>query len=121
MGRPYISPEGEVFDPDEITQKLTALGEEYADLKAAATFLTETAKSVLAMLTIEARDRGDGRSDVACERLARTHPRYEKHLKDMVEASRLAERARVRYDSMKAFIDLKRTQMATERAVAGIR
>lgn len=100
------------FDPTEIAERMRLAGEEWSDLDAAANMLEETRKSVLAELVNQSK----GGSIAAKESEALANPDYKEHINKMVEARRNANRARVRYDTAKAWVELVRTSEATKRA-----
>lgn len=104
------------FDPDRIYKQLTDAGEDWVDKNAAAELLEETKKTVLAELA--SHEHG---SVAAKESLALANPAYKLHLTNMVSARKEANRAKVRYDSMKVLAEMRRTQESTRRAEIGIR
>lgn len=99
------------FNPNEITERLRLAGEEWADCEAAASLLEETRKTVLA----ELMNQVEG-SVAARESTALADPVYRLHLTNMVNARREANRAKVRFDSAKAWIELTRTAESSRRA-----
>ena len=105
------------FDPDRIYKQLADAGEDWADKQAAAELLEETKKSVLA----ELMNAETGLSVSARESNALANPAYKLHLTNMVAARREANRARVRYDSMKVLAEMRRTQESTRRAEINLR
>lgn len=107
------------FDPDRIYHKLTELGHEWVDKEAAADLLEETKKVVLAELSI--RFSKDSSSRAAAEQSALAAPEYREHVVAMNSARRAANRARVDYDSIRALMEMRRTQESTRRAEASIR
>lgn len=104
------------FDPDRIYKQLTDAGEDWVDKQAAAELLEETKKSVLAEIM-----GGEDGSMAARESAALASTAYRQHLRDMVDARREANRARVRYDSMKVLAEMRRSQESTRRAEIGMR
>lgn len=104
------------FDPEAIFQKLLEAGESWADKEAAAEVLEETKKTVLAEIM-----GGFQGSTAERERNALADGAYKHHLKTMTAARKEANRARVRYDSMKVLAELRRTQESTRRAEASLR
>jgi len=100
------------FDPTEIAERMRLAGEEWSDLDAAANMLEETRKSVLAELVNQSK----GGSIAAKESEALANPAYKLHLTNMVNARREANRARVKYDTSKMWVELVRTSEATKRA-----
>ena len=107
------------LDPDAIREELDKLGEDWADKNAAAVALEETKSVVLAEQSNQLRELLG--SQAAAESAAKASILYGDHITAMVEARRVANRARVKYDSMKALVELKRTQASTERAAMTLR
>jgi NMD protein affecting ribosome stability and mRNA decay len=104
------------FNPEAIFAKLNATGEDWVDKNAAAEILEETKKSVLAELM-------NALEGPKTEREARAlaDPTYRLHITNMVTARKEANRARVKYDSMRVLAEMRRTQESTRRAEANIR
>lgn len=105
------------LNSDRAYDALVKAGEEWADKDAAATLLEETRKSVLAKIKNESGEK----SDAAKETIALCAGEYLAHVESMVEARRVANKARVRYDSAKTLAELRRSEEATRRAEANIR
>jgi len=101
-----------LIDPNEIHEKLVTLGEEWADAQAAAELLEETKKPLLSQLSTECNEQ----SAAAKEAFALRHPDYRKHIEIQVKARKAANKAKVRFDGAKVWVDLLRTQNANERA-----
>lgn len=118
----------EKLDPHRLVSLVCSAGEEWANADAAASALEEARKSVLSKYTLEhsqPKIGADGKatkglSHVAAEARALADPRFEDHLQRMVEARKLANALRVRYDMGKMFIELKRSEIATKRAEFGM-
>lgn len=104
------------FEPEAIYQKLAEAGEEWADKDAAANILEETKKTLLAELMT-----GFQGSNAERERCALADTTYKHHLKTMTAARKEANKAKVRYDSMRVLAELRRTQESTRRAEANLR
>lgn len=122
MNGRYVDQDGLIFDPDEMRRRLEDLGVDWADKNAAASLLEETERALMSEISIHYRSTlADVRSDIAAERMARASAQYRDHIRRMVEARRVANRARAAYDSYKVFVELRRTQMANERALATMR
>lgn len=100
------------FDPDKIAHRLIELGDDYADTEAAASLMEETRKTVLSQLKLKSAEG----SDTARETEALASDEYRKHVENMILARRDANKAKVRLESMRAWIDLRRTQAANQRA-----
>lgn len=104
------------FNPEVLYKKLVEAGEDWTDKQAAAELLEETKKSVLAELMSGEDGPRNAREDVAL-----ASPPYRLHLTNMVAARKEANRARVRYDSMKVLAEMRRTQESTRRAEINLR
>lgn len=100
------------FNPTEIAERMRLAGEEWSDLDCAANLLEESRKSVLAELI----NQSSGGSIAAKESEALANPAYKLHITNMVNARREANRARVKYDTARAWVELVRTSEATKRA-----
>lgn len=105
------------IDPNSVAHELSERGLAWADANAAADALEETKKSVIAQATITAAGKSQGER----ESIALASAEVRDHLTAMVEARRAANRARVRYDVYKTFIELERSRHATERAAMTLR
>src|SRR3990167_7000134 len=91
------------YKPDEIHERIVALGNDWADKDAAASLLEETRKSLLAQLYLASV----GKSVADREAEAHAHRDYAEHVASMIEARRIAVRARVAYDAAKAWVDMR--------------
>ncbi len=100
------------FDPEVVYKKIADAGEEWADAEAAAAMLEETRKSVLARLMNESTVA----SIAGKEMMALADPEYRRFVEGMVTARKVANKARVRYDSAKVLAELRRSQESTRRA-----
>lgn len=105
------------FDPDRIYQQLVQSGEDWADKEAAAELLEETKKTVMAQQCSLAPSN----TSAERERWALCRDEYKSHVKNMVLARQEANRARVRYDSMKVLAEMRRTESANRRAEMNLR
>jgi hypothetical protein len=99
------------FNPEYIFRQLNETGDAWVDKNAAAEILEETKKTVLAELM-------NALEGPKTEREARAlaDPTYKLHLTNMVTARKEANRARVKYDSMKVLAEMRRTEASTRRA-----
>lgn len=102
------------MNANELTQRLVEAGETWSDLNSAASLMEELAKSVLAKIALKVI--ADGGSAAKAEMVARADEEYIGHVSKMVEARRKADRARVRWISGQAHLELLRTQEASKRA-----
>mmetsp|Transcript_25569 Transcript_25569/g.61605 ORF Transcript_25569/g.61605 Transcript_25569/m.61605 type:complete len:127 (-) Transcript_25569:58-438(-) len=99
--------------PEELLNSLSESGCDWADKCAAADLLEETKKSLLAQLTVEFLRQGGTKS--AAEAKALACKEYKDHLVKMVNARKEANKARVKYDSMKVYLNMVRTYEASRR------
>lgn len=104
------------FDPEAIYNKLVEAGEDWVDKDAAANAYEETKKTVLAELMNSFQG-----STAERERHGLAAAEYKLHLTRMNSARKEANRARVRYDSMKVLAELRRTEQSTRRAEMNLR
>ncbi|MFZ5783940.1 MAG: hypothetical protein ACOY4R_27395 [Pseudomonadota bacterium] len=101
-----------IRDPSTLVERLIEAGEAWADLNAAADALEETKGAVLGSILREHFDEPAWKADAQ----AKSDERYTKHIAAMVEARRKANKAKIRYDSGKAFVELARSAESTRRA-----
>jgi hypothetical protein len=104
-------------DPARFAHAIVRKGEAWADAEAAASLLEETRKTVLAG---EMAKQGDIAVSKAEMHALASEP-YRQHVASMVEARRVANKARVAYDGAKAMMELARSAEATRRTEMGLR
>jgi len=105
-----------MLDPNEISHKLVSLGEAWADKVAAAEALEDAADAMRAQCFLEARGNVEERKMRAL--LDEDYKEMKGRARD---GRRDATKARVRYDSMRAWIELIRSQESTRRAELTLR
>src|SRR5687767_1346898 len=105
------------MSPDEIFERMVAAGNDWADLNAAAEALEEQLKSVKAQLMVSSTHT----SAAGKEMEALADESYREYVKQMTNARKLANRARVKFDSIKAWIELTRSVESTKRAEMTLR
>lgn len=98
--------------PDNIHERLTTLGNDWSDAHADAERLEEHQKILFSELVL----RSKAASIAAKEHEARASDEYKAHVDGMIEARRIANRAKSDLSSANAWLDWKRTEAATERA-----
>ena len=108
-----------MIDPNAIYHKLQVAAEEWADLDGKASLLEETKKTIAAQLTLEQIRKGDTAKAAECAALSSFE--YGNHVSAMVEARRLANRAKGRLEAARAWFDAVRTVESTKRAEMNIR
>jgi hypothetical protein len=99
-------------DANELYHKLTQAGDDWADKQASYNVLDDTKNAVLAQLML----KSNATSVAAKEIEAKASKEYTDHVKHTQEAMKLALKAKVNYESIKIWIDLKRSEEATRRA-----
>lgn len=100
------------LDSDRVYDALVRSGEEWADKDAAASLLEENKNSVLARL----KNLSVSKSDAARKDDALCHSDFLEHLELMIEARKVAIKAKVRYDSAKTLAEMRRSEESTRRA-----
>lgn len=100
------------MNANELYQKLVEAGEDWADKQSAANVLEDTKNAVLAKLML----KSTASSVAAKEVEAKASAEYEAHVVATQKAVAEAIKAKVRYDSMRVWVDLKRTEAANLRA-----
>lgn len=106
-----------MLDPDKVYDSLVKAGEDWADKEAAASLLEETRKSVIAKLMNEAAQT----SIAGKEMQALADETFVDFVKGMVNARKVANKAKVRYDSAKVLAELRRSEESTRRAEMNLR
>lgn len=105
-----------IRDPARLAQSIVARGELWADANAAADLLEETKSTLLAKLTKEHLDLPAWKA----EAMAKGDIRYAEHITAMVDARRVSNLAKVRYDGAKIMGELMRSAESTRRAEMGL-
>jgi hypothetical protein len=100
------------LNPDKIYNELMVSGEDWADKDAAANLLEEGKKSLLSQLAIAEQ----APSHVKAEASAMASKQYQDYVAAMIEARRVANRAKVRYGAIQVLAELRRSQESTRRA-----
>lgn len=107
------------FDPEKLRQTFVEQGNSWVDLNAAADTLEKHKDSLLSQIALKYLP--DAGSAAKSEMLALATVEYCDHIKEMVEARKKANRAKVLFDGTKVYIDLIRSKQATERAEIQLR
>lgn len=101
-----------ILDANELYQRLIEAGNDWADKQAAFNVLDDTKNSVLAKLTL----KSDATSVSAREVDAKASQEYTDHVKATQNAFKEALKAKVKWESIRIWIDLRRSEEATRRA-----
>ena len=102
-----------MMDADKIAHELSKRGLAWADADAAFRALDDVTKTVLSEAIA---DLNSDESMAAKETAARRSQVYKDHLITLGQARRDSNRAKVNYDTYKAWMEMNRTNAATERA-----
>lgn len=100
------------MNADLLFHKLEQAGSEWADCQAAYNVLEDTKSAVLARLMM----KSTAASVAAKEVEAKASSEYQGHVETTQEAMKKALKAKVRYEAMRTWIELKRSEEATRRA-----
>lgn len=96
-----------LIDGNKARQELLEAGEDWADKNAAAQLLEDTKSSFLSEL-IQGIIKADPKCSFAkAESEAKAEPDYQNHINKMVEARRVANKAKVRLDAAKALLEIR--------------
>lgn len=101
-----------IRDPAKLAQSIVTRGEMWCDCNAAADLLEETKSTLLGKILKENFDLPGWKAEAA----AKADHRFEEHIKAMVDARRLSNLAKVRYDGAKAMGEFIRSAESTRRA-----
>lgn len=107
------------FDPTKLAEQLLHHGSEWADKNAAADVLERTKDTLLSQIALKFIP--DAGSVAKAEMMAEATIEYIEHIKSMVEARRISNIAKCQYDTDRTYIDMIRSQEATERALTNLR
>jgi len=103
-----------VSNPNEAYQKLSIAGNDWADKKAAASVLESATKAAHSEAFLEARK--DGKAQEEAKHSATCDIDYQSALSRQIEAEKARDHARVKYDSIKAWLEMALDANATRRA-----
>lgn len=102
------------MDLNKTYEKMSAAGYDWADKKAAASVLESAAKAALSEAFLEARKAGAAQEEA--KHKAVCDLTYQSAVRDQVEAEKARDHARIRYDSIKAWLEMALDANATKRA-----
>ena len=110
-----IGPNGK-FDPHVLAHQVRVFGEQRADRRAAAEVFDQTKGAVLSQLTNRVRGEHPDLTRKEAEDIAKGSEEFMAHIRDGVEARRLADQAEARWRAALVLSDGLRTVEATQRA-----
>ncbi len=105
-----------LLDSNAMYKRLLEVGEAWADARSAYQALDDATKSVLADIMQGYRDTAPTLGVTAAETLALRSQPFRDHLASVSVANRAYLRSQVKYDSLKALIELRRSEESTRRA-----
>ena len=100
------------LEANKLYHKLTTAGSDWAEKQAAYNILEDTKSAILAQLMLKSQ----ATSVAAREIEAKASKEFTEHVKTTQEAMKAALKAKVNYEAIKIWIDLKRSEEATRRA-----
>jgi len=103
------------YDPDRVFLEIESAAEIMTDTQAVADQLSELKKSRLAALTLDQMKTCKSRAEAEVRALA--NPDYEEYVVGMIEAGRIANRAKARYFNLMGLRDDRRTQEVSHRTL----
>jgi hypothetical protein len=106
-----------LIDAHKEAAELAKRGQEWADADGVARLLEETKSTLLAQIASEHAKESAAKADL----LAKADERYAVHIKGMVEARTRANKAKVKFDTYKAYVEMLRTNASTDRAMMQMR
>ncbi len=104
--------------PNDVYKAFMEAGTDWADKHAASELRAATAKTVRAKIAMEYQQNTDCSMTMALEH-ALASSSYVSVLHEVAEASKAANRAKVKYEATKALFEAQRTAAASERAAMG--
>ena len=104
--------------PADVYKAFMEAGTDWADKHAASELRAATVKTVRAKIAMEYQQNKGCSMAMALEH-ALASPSYASILEEYADASREANRAKVRYEATKALFEAQRTAAASERAAMG--
>jgi hypothetical protein len=107
-----------MIDPNKIYQSFLEAGEAWSDAHGAAELLEHTLKSVKAQITLECK-HSEKCSMAEATEMALTSSDYRDACRIAVEARTTANKAKVKYSSVQAWFEAKRSAEASNRASMG--
>ena len=104
------------MNPSAIYQTFIETGTAWAEAHCTASQLEDQLKSMLAAITMEAKDLDDVKSMAEAKEIALSASVYRDSIRASIEARREANIAKVKYEATKALFEAQRTEEASHRA-----
>jgi hypothetical protein len=106
-----------LLDAAKEAAEMAKRGQEWAEADGQARLLEETKAPLLAQIAQEHAKESAAKAD----QLAKADERYTVHLMGMVEARTRANKAKIKYDTYRAYVEMLRTNASTDRAMMQLR
>lgn len=106
------------FDPNKISHQQEELGLEFADLDTAVEIMKKEEKMIIAELTLQFSRQKMYKNMKELDGLIYTHERFKDFTDRFGETLKKRNKAKIRFESFKAFRDDLRTKVVNEREMA---
>lgn len=105
--------------PGNVYKEFVRTGTIWADAHCTASQLEDQLKSMLAQITIEAKEVGGVKSMAEAKEIALSASIYRTAIKNAIDARREANIAKITYEATRSLFDAQRTVEASERVAMG--
>ena len=106
------------FDPNKLSHQQEQLGLEFADLDTAVEIMIKEEKMIVADLTLQFSRQKMYKNMKELDGLLYTHDKFRDFTERYSETLKRRNRAKIRFESFKAFRDDMRTKVVNERELA---
>ena len=106
------------FDPNKLSHQQEQLGLEFADLDTAVEIMKKEEKMIVADLTLQFSRQKMYKNMKELDGLLYTHDKFRDFTERYSETLKRRNRAKIRFESFRAFRDDLRTRVVTEREMA---
>lgn len=106
------------FDPNKLSHQQEQLGIEFADLDTAVEIMKKEEKMIVADLTLQFSRQKMYKNMKELDGLLYTHDKFRDFTERYSETLKRRNRAKIRFESFKAFRDDMRTKVVNERELA---
>tara|TARA_R100001224_G_scaffold113116_2_gene97425 strand:- start:630 stop:1001 length:372 start_codon:yes stop_codon:yes gene_type:complete len=106
------------FDPNKLSHQQEELGLEFADLDTAVELMKKEEKMIIAELTLQFSVNKSYKNMKELDGLLYTHDKFKDYTDRYSETLKKRNRAKIRFESFRAFRDDLRTKVVNEREMA---
>ena len=106
------------FDPNKLSHQQEELGLEFADLDTAVELMKKEEKMIIAELTLQFSVNKSYKNMKELDGLLYTHDKFKDYTNRYSETLKKRNRAKIRFESFRAFRDDLRTKVVNEREMA---